>query len=91
MPQCEPLYLAKVYVSDRPVRLVSDEHFDELHADPSFMAGQCGTKLLLLTPALVDDQVWQKEEKRLIVNARHRYQAKSRGLSFKELSDTRLR
>lgn len=55
VPQRERLSLRKVYVSDGLVLPESDEHVDDLLADPSFMTVQCEAKPMLLTPALVDD------------------------------------
>lgn len=43
-----------------------------------------------MTPALVDDPAWQGGKTHLSVNGRHRYLAKSRGLSFEDLADTRM-
>lgn len=68
VPQSEPLSLPKVYVSDRPVRPVSDEHVEDYHAEPSFMTDQCETKPLLLTPAFVEHPAWHEGKTHQIVN-----------------------
>lgn len=52
------------------------------------MAGQCETKPLLLTPALVSDPAWREGKMHPIFNGRHRCLAKSRDLSVKDLAAT---
>lgn len=82
--------MSRVYVLDLSVRLVRDEHVQDLSSDPSFMKGQCETKPLLLAPVFVVAPAFQEGKTHLIVKGRHRYLGKSRGLSVKDLADTRV-
>lgn len=63
------------------------EHVKDMRADPSAMTGQCETKPLAPTPALVYDSAWQEGNTHLIVTGRHGNMAKSPGLSVKDLAD----